>query len=100
MQEPDLIIELDIVLLQVVHLAREDTQLVLYVAPGWTGDESSSSFLSLNLSLSLNNGHGNIHAGLSFKHHLNSVNLECFFKYISSPCTALGGDGLHPHLAD
>ena len=27
MQEPDLIIELDIVLLQVVHLAREDTQL-------------------------------------------------------------------------
>ena len=29
MQEPDLIIELDIVLLQVVHLAREDTQLVL-----------------------------------------------------------------------
>ena len=56
MQEPDLIIELDIVLLQVVHLAREDTQLVLYVAPGWAGDESSSSFLSLNLSLSLNNG--------------------------------------------
>ena len=29
MQEPDLIIELDIVLIQVVHLAREDTQLVL-----------------------------------------------------------------------
>ena len=50
MQEPDLIIELDIVLLQVVHLARDDTQLVLYVAPGWAGDESSS------LSLSLNNG--------------------------------------------
>ena len=58
MQEPDLIIELDIVLLQVVHLAREDTQLVLYVAPGWAGDESSSSFLSLslNISLSWNNG--------------------------------------------
>ena len=29
MQEPDLIIELDIDLLQVVHLAIEDTQLVL-----------------------------------------------------------------------
>jgi hypothetical protein len=40
-----------------------------------------------------------LQAGLSFKLHLSSFNLECFFKYVSSPSTALGGYGLHPHLA-